>query len=81
MLHLGVVAEEISPTVMIRLKEKLSSINSLGQVENQLYLLINTYAQSLADWHEKLSDLGVEIIDERNIEEAIEAIAFRQMMS
>ncbi|MCY7174403.1 hypothetical protein MK543_06605 [Streptococcus gallolyticus subsp. gallolyticus] len=80
-LHLGVVAEEIPKTTLTSLQEELSLFDSLGQVESQLCLLINTYTQSLTDWHEKLSDLSFDVADERNIEETIESIAFRQMMS
>ncbi|SFC02753.1 hypothetical protein SAMN05660328_101228 [Streptococcus gallolyticus] len=80
-LHLGVVAEEIPKTTLTSLQEELSLFDSLGQVESQLCLLINTYTQSLTDWHEKLSDLSFDVTDERNIEETIESIAFRQMMS
>lgn len=80
-LHLGVVAEEILKTTLTSLQEELSLFDSLGQVESQLCLLINTYTQSLTDWHEKLSDLSFDVADERNIEETIESIAFRQMMS
>lgn len=80
-MHLGVVAEEIPKTTLTSLQEELSLFDSLGQVESQLCLLINTYTQSLTDWHEKLSDLSFDVTDERNIEETIESIAFRQMMS
>lgn len=63
------------------LQEKLSLFDSLGQVENHLCLLINTYTQSLTDWYEKLSDLGFEVVGEHNVEETVEAIAFKQMIS
>ena len=63
------------------LQEKLSLFDSWGQVENHLCLVINKYAQSLTDWYEKLSDLGFEVVGEHNVEETVEAIAFKQMIS
>lgn len=80
-LNLGLLVEEIPPTMLKSLQEKLSLFDSLGQVENHLCLLINTYTQSLTDWYEKLSDLGFEVVGEHNVEETVEAIAFKQMIS
>ena len=73
-LNLGLLVEEIPPTMLKSLQEKLSLFDSLGQVENHLCLLINTYTQSLTDWYEKLSDLGFEVVGEHNVEETVEAI-------
>lgn len=76
-LYLNVLVEDVSQAKLTSLQEGLSLFDSLGQVEHQLCLLIDTYTQNLTDWYDKLSNLGFEVVGERNIEEAIEDIAFR----
>ena len=62
-LTLGVAMKEVTTTVNV-LQDKLSVFDSLGWLEDELCLLINTYANdSLERWQEELSQMGIKITD------------------
>jgi hypothetical protein len=74
--------EQIEPQMIVKIEEKLSHFDSFGQIGTNLCLLINVCDHhSLTALEDDLSIIGLKVVDELNIEESVEALEFKQMVS